>query len=541
VTLIPLAILAFYPSEFECWPDFAIPGLAAILIGLSLYGFLIAGAPKARFAKNEDSLLLVLLWLFAILIGSLPFFLSQFTFLNGWDPSVSLGMSFSESLFEATSAYSTTGLTVFPNGAFLSGLDSSAYICSHIFLFHRAFMQFVGGVGLVLIVASAISDRYNLKLYFAEGHNDRLIPNLGRSAKLIFGIYFGLVALGAGSLWLAGMTPFDAICHSASAISTGGFGTRSANIAYYQTSVFSGNGVMGGNSLAIEIILMALMLAGATNIVLHTFLLTGKIRKYCQDIEIRLAFFLIVFFTLLSTIGTLYLFGDGFSTGLDFWASLRYSVFNVVSSLTTTGFSNYADLHILNSAGFSQYSGIMPLGEAAVFVSIILMTIGGGAGSTGGGIKQYRVGLLLKQYRWSVTYKFSSSRTINPHPVTRLGETKEADGFVADEARNYVVLYLIFLALGSLATMFLPMISVEQGIYEFASALSDSGLSIVDFFAYKVASPVSYVVLLWILNLGMFFGRLEILPVYYGLNRLIVDPLDAIFRKRKKTPAVGEA
>lgn len=535
VTFVPLSLLAFYPREYECWLDYAIPGIVAILIGALLYGLLLGGRPKARFAKNEDSLLLILLWLSAILIGALPFYLSQFSILSYGNSSVSLGLNFTESIFESTSAYSTTGLTVFPNEAFLTGPDSSAYVCAHVYLFHRAFMQFVGGVGLVLIVASAISDRYNLKLYFAEGHNDRLMPNLGRSAKLIFGIYFGLVVVGAFSLWLAGMTPFDAICHSASAISTGGFGTRSANVAFYQTSAFAGNGVMGGNSLAIEVILMALMLAGATNIVLHTFLLTGKIRKYLQDIEVRLAFFIVVFFTILSTLSTLYLFDDGITTGLNFWASLRYSVFNVVSSLTTTGFSNYADFHALPSAGFSQYSGIVPLGEAAVFISIVLMTIGGGVGSTGGGIKQYRIGLMLKECRWSAQYKHSSSRTINPHPVTRLGETKEVDREAADESRNYVVLYLIFLTVGSLATMLLPLITCEQGLYQFASALSDSGLSIVDFFAYKAASLPGYLGLLWILTAGMFFGRLEILPAYFGMSRLVGDPLEKLLIKHKKS------
>lgn len=537
VTLFPLLMLFFYPDEWACWADFALPGLIALAIGSLSYWFLVGGAPKARFAKNEDSLLLALLWLMAVLIGAFPFFLTQFPSLNYGNGNLSLEMDFSESFFESVSSYTTTGLTVFPAKAYLIGLDSSPYPCAHVFLFYRAFVQLVGGVGLVLIVASAISDRYNLKLYFAEGHNDRLLPNLRRSAELIFGVYFALVAIGAVGLFLAGMTPFDAFCHAASAIATGGFGTRGSSIAFYQTSDFVGNGVFRGNSLAIEIILMLLMLAGAANIMLNTFLFKGKIKDFCKDIEIRLAFFLIVFFSLASAIGTMYLFNDGVIESLDFPTSLRYSVFNVISSMTTTGFSNYVDNNFLPSAAFSQFAGVAPLGEVAIFSGIILMVIGAGVGSSGGGIKQYRIALMLKEYGWSIKYKFSSPRTVNPHPVTRLGETKEAEPDVLDEARNYAVLYIVFLAAGSFAVMFLPKITCEQGIYVFASAMSDTGLSIIDFVAYKAFSPTSYAWLLWILDIGMFFGRLEIMPIFFGISRLVVDPLEEIRLRRKRSKA----
>jgi Trk-type K+ transport system membrane component len=126
---------------------------------------------------------------------------------------------------------------------------------------------------------------------------------------------------------------------------------------------------------------------------------------------------------------------------------------------------------------------------------------------------------------------------VNPHPVTRLGETKEAEPDVLDEARNYAVLYIVFLAAGSFAVMFLPKITCEQGIYVFASAMSDTGLSIIDFVAYKAFSPTSYAWLLWILDIGMFFGRLEIMPIFFGISRLVVDPLEEIRLRRKRSKA----
>jgi trk system potassium uptake protein TrkH len=517
VTAVPLAMLAFYPSEYKAVWDFAIPAAFGVLLGLVLFLSCIAGRPKGHFARHDDALLLVLLWISAVILGAVPFYLTKFPALNFGDADMNLDMSVSACFFESMSGYSATGLTVLPEKAYLSGVDSSLYSAAHVFLFHRAFMQFIGGIGLVLIVAGAISDRYNLKLYFAEGHNDKLMPNLGKSAKLIFGIYFGYIAVGALSLWLAGMTPFDAICHSTAALATGGFSTRYASIVYYQdSSVYPGNGIFPNNVIAIEIILMVLMLLGATNFVLHTFLLRGKWKQFIKDIEVRLSFWLLVIFTLMTTFSTLYLYDGG--KGIALGMSFRYSIFNVVSSMTTTGFVNYQSAPFL-------------LGEVALFSGILLMAVGGGLGSTSGGIKGYRFGLLLKDFYYSIRYRFSSSRMINPNPVYRLGELKEEDDESSMEAHNYTLLYLLFFLSGAMVLLFLPGVGVQEGTYEFMSALSGTGITVIDYFAYEKAYPSAYPWLLWILSTGMFFGRLEILPVHFAFVRVVVDPIKKLLSR----------
>ncbi|MCI1244420.1 MAG: hypothetical protein LKG11_00450 [Bacilli bacterium] len=512
VTLVPL-FMCFYPGESSCWLDFFLPGMSAFFFGLVLWLSLIAGHPKAHFGKNDDSLLLVLLWLFAFLIGGFPFFLSQFPALNGGE--VGYRMSFLESFFEAVSGYTATGLTVFTGF-----LDSAHSFCPHVFLFHRALMQFVGGIGLVLIVAGAISDRYNLKLYFAEGHSDKLLPNLGRSAKLIFGIYFGYIALGFLSLWLAGMDLFDALCHSIAAIATGGFSTRSVGYLYFQS--INGtcyNGVTPVNALAIEIITMVLMVLGATNFVLHTFLLRGRWKAFFKDIEVKIGLVGIVFFTLLTAGSSVYLYTNGSSSGLDFWTAVRYCSFGVISSMTTTGYSNFVSIHAM--------------GNVFLFSSILLMAIGGGVGSTAGGIKQFRVGLLLKDFVYGIRYRFSSRRAINPNPVFRLGKLKEEDPSTADEAHNYAILYLIVFLLGATALAFLPGMGLSDSLFEFMSALSGTGLDSIGLLSFKAASAFSYPWLLSLLCLAMLFGRLEILPIHFALERLSVDSVANVRRKRQ--------
>ena len=252
LTALPLALLAFYHDEVEGWSYFAYPALFDIGLGLFLYFFCICRKQRANFARNENNALLVLIWIAAVLSGAFPFFLAN---LAG-----NMEMSFSESFFESASAYSTTGLTCFKD--FVDGklvydgteavyhLSEGASFCPHLYCFHRAEMQFVGGVGLVLLLSMVLGNSAGMSLYVGEGHGDRLLPNLKRSAGRIFGIYFLYTALGAVSLFLAGMEPFDAATTSMAALSGGGFSPRSSNIAYYSLEGV-GNGFYGADPLAI--------------------------------------------------------------------------------------------------------------------------------------------------------------------------------------------------------------------------------------------------------------------------------------------------
>ena len=114
VTLFPLTILAFYPQEWECYLDFLVPGGGYIGLGFLLWLFTIAFYKNGKLGKNEDALLLVLLWISAFVIGAFPFWLTKFGVLNHQNPAINLNMSFTEAFFESTSGYSATGLTVLP-------------------------------------------------------------------------------------------------------------------------------------------------------------------------------------------------------------------------------------------------------------------------------------------------------------------------------------------------------------------------------------------------------------------------------------------
>ena len=151
---------------------------------------------------------------------------------------------------------------------------------SHLFLMHRSTILFFGGIGLVLVMLSVLSDTYGMRLYAAEGHNDRLLPNLLKSARIILTMYLCYILSGVALYCLFGMPLFDALIHSIGALSTGGFSSHAQSIGYY-------------DNIWIEMITIVLMLLGNINFLAHLFLIRGKLRNFFQYCEIRFSFLVI--------------------------------------------------------------------------------------------------------------------------------------------------------------------------------------------------------------------------------------------------------
>ncbi len=308
IMLLPLFMIVVFPGEWRAWASFVVPGGGAILIGSLLYFFCLFRTDKGKLGKHQDIILLVLLWVMALVVGAFPFFLNQY-FVPG-----ATSYTYLEGLFESTSGFTTTGLTIFQDYLDMAPAqaDTNAWLetnSPHIFIFYRSVCHFFGGVGLVLVASSAISDSQGMKLYSAEGHTDKLLPNLKKSARLILTIYAGYIVLGTLGLWLFGMDWFDALQHSVAALATGGLSSRSTslyyflnpeNIANYQTvygnlssgcafSSLSGfNGITPINTIGMEVVTLISMLLGATCFMLHVELFTLKWKQFFRDVEIHL-------------------------------------------------------------------------------------------------------------------------------------------------------------------------------------------------------------------------------------------------------------
>ena len=435
---------------------FTVPGVAAVFAGYVMY-LPIKGREALRLTGHQDALIVVLSWVLAIVFCAVPFMMT-----GNYD--------FTQAVFECTSGWSTTGLSV---------VDVTR--CPRIFLLYRSIMLFFGGVGLVLVMVSVLSDRHGMRLYSAEGHSDRLLPNLVKSARMIIAIYMGYILSGTLLYMFFGMDWFDGLNHSIAALSTGGFSTKAESIGYY-------------DSLGIELVTIVLMLLGCTNFLAHLFLIRGKLKTFFRYCEVRFMLMICGFFTPVMAVLLLYAglsgnVGQGFRDGL----------FQVVTALTTTGFQT-----VDSFAAFSS-----PL----LLVMTLLMLVGGGTGSTAGGIKQIRVWIALKSLYWSMRSRISRKRTVYSDSIQKL-DGKE---FLTARGRLDTLEFIgVYLSVFMLGTMVLCMCGFDIGdsMFEFASALGTVGLS-VGITSYD-ASPA----VLWTETAGMFVGRLEIYVVFVAAVQL---------------------
>ena len=428
---------------------------------------LLRGCKGAKLGKHQDSVMLVLIWVLAINICSIPFVMRS-------------DMTFTQAIFETTSGFSTIGLTVYTD-----------FDC-HLFVFYRSVLTLLGGVGLVLIISSAISDKYGLKLYVAEGHNDKPLPNLKKSAIVILGIYLGIILFGVIAYCIAGMSVFDAIIHSISAVATGGFSSKAGGLLE----------VPCNSLIAVEIISVILMILGATNFLTHFLILTGKGKQAIKDCELRLFLGLTIIFVPLFFITTLTDNTTSFTVG----QSLRYSSFTFFSAITTTGFANVAD--------------IRALGEATMFLIIFINIIGGGMGSTAGGVKQYRVAVAAKSFYWGTKARLNHSRMVYPHFIYRCGEEKEITTNDSIEAFGYIILYCLVMIIGAYFVTLFSKQPFNDCLFEFSNAISSTGLS-----NGLTALCRDNAAVLWTMIVAMFAGRLEILPIYFAIFRVCRDIL----------------
>ena len=515
--LAPLLMVAFYPSETGAVFPFLIVGGTNILIGSVLYFVFLFRRPRTRFERYEDAFLLALTWIHALVSGAFPFFLADL-FVPG-----ALGMNFTASFFEASSAYSTTGMT-----NFVDFVDVEGAFCPHVYCFHRSLMQFIGGCGLVLLLSTVLGGQNGTSLYVSEGHSDKLLPNLGRSAKLIFAIYLGYTTLGTIALFLAGMDWFDAINTSMCALSGGGMSPRAASISTYRA--FDGtyvlNGVTPCNSIAIEMIVMVLVVLSGVSFVLHTLLLRGKVLKFLRDDEIiymgvmgvfsiTVAFFSVCGYCALMN-GTPFFASAG--------SNLRDSAFYVVGSFTTSGFSN------------TSLERFRAMGRPLLFICTFLMVLGGGAGSAAGGIKMYRIVIMLKDLAHSIRHRFDPSHQMHPRLIYRYGKMQDLDEPMVREAHRYAILFIAIYGTLVLVSTCLPFYNGENGVeyaaFDVASAMSNTGLAMNDFSAYRAQYPEASYVLLWLLSIGEILGRLEVLPFVNSIRCGYEEVTYSIHRRR---------
>lgn len=345
-------------------------------------------------------------------------------------------------------------------------------------LFWRSLTEWVGGVGVVVLFLAALigAGRAARKMYVAEARVERIEPSIRATARTLWKIYALFTLLGVVGLYLAGTpTLFEAVNHSMTGIATGGFTVRNTSFAEYGYPV-----------LAISILIM---MAGAISFAVHRRVMAGQWRELFQNIEVRLMLVLIALATLL----------------LIWSVGLRDALFQSSSALTGTGFS---------TADISMW------GDPQKGLLTILMTIGGGYGSTSSAIKLIRTVIIVKAVHWMIKRSFLPQRAVVPMKIS--GRIYSDQGMM--ETAIYAFIYIIVLIGGSVVLMVVGPYSAMNSVFESASAQGNVGLSVgITSAAMPLAGKIS-------MTIQMLVGRLEIIPVI----AFIVYLISKVPRPRRK-------
>lgn len=428
-------------------------GSAIFLLGLLLYLF--TKNKSKEITKREGYIVVSIGWVVMSLFGALPFV------IHGSIPS------FTDAFFETMSGFTTTGASI------LNNIES----IPHGLLFWRSLTQWLGGMGFIVLSLAIlpILGIGGMQLFVAEvpgPTKDKIHPRVRETAKRLWAIYVILTLAEVLLLMVGGMNLFDAINHSFTTMATGGFSTKQSSIAFY-------------DSPFIQYVIIAFMFFAGMNFSLHYYLLRKNFKSVAKNEEFQFYTFLIVAFTIVITIG-LYT-----TNKFGFEETVRDSLFQVVSMITTTGFVT-ADYELWGVFYHTLF--------------FLMLFIGGSAGSTGGGIKAVRHLLLIKNSTLELR------RLVHPRAVIPV---RYNDVTVSKDIIFNVMAFLLFyLAIFITGTITMTLIGLDflTAMGSVATSLGNVGPAIE---GVGPSDNFSHIPALgkWVLSFLMLLGRLELFTI----------------------------
>ena len=449
--LAPYFLQIFYKEESH---SFISASFVTIFIGIL---FILANLEKEfKLNLKQTFLFTSLAWVLVAAFGSLPFLLSTQDF------------SFSEAFFESMSGITTTGATI------ISDLDNSPKSI----LLWRAIMQWLGGIGIVVMAITILPllKVGGMQLFKMEGSDstEKILPRAIEVAAIIISTYVILTFTCGFFYWVFGMTVFDSVSHAMTTIATGGFSTHNDSIGFFKSS-------------NIEMVASIFIILGSIPFISYLKFTQGNKKIFFQDVQIRGLIYLLIISIIIMF---LYLLLINYESSLI--DKIRISSFNVISILSGTGY-------VTDDFGL--------WGKFSLIFFLILMFIGGCAGSTACGIKIFRLQMLL------IFLKNQIKKLISPNSViiTKYNNQKISDNFI-----NSVIIFIFtFLFIFMIIAMLLSISGLDfiTSISGAASSISNVGPGLGDLIGpngnYKDIPDISK----WILSAGMLLGRLELFAV----------------------------
>lgn len=418
--------------------------------------FAIALKPKNRAIYAKDGFAIVAFgWVMISLFGALPFYFS------GAIPS------FIDCIFETVSGFTTTGSSI------LKEVES----LPKAILFWRSFTHWIGGMGVLVLTLALfpITGTGAYQVMVAESPGPipgKLVPKVANTAKILYTIYIAFTLLEIVLLVMAGLPLFDACIHTFGSVGTGGFSSRNASIGSY-------------NNVLVEAIITIFTFMCGVNFSLYYQAIKGDFKAIFKDEEFRFYLGIVLVAILFITVD---LYGEAFRS---IGESIRYSTFQVVTIITTTGYS---------TADFDKW----PLFSKMIL--FVLMFIGGCAGSTAGGIKNIRILTLIKSMKTEIL------QIIHPRGVysVRIGEKNIEEKYLS-EIKSFFFMYM-FVYVVAVLIVSLDGFDMATTLSSVAATLSNigPGFAIVGPMGnFSQMSALSKLVL----SLTMLIGRLEIYPL----------------------------
>lgn len=431
--------------------------LISFLITFAVGGtavFVTRNADK-QFGRREGYIIVSSVWIVFSIFGSLPFILS------GGIPN------FTDAFFETMSGFTTTGASILND---IEGL-------SHGLLFWRSLTQWMGGMGIIVLSLAILPflGVGGVQLFSAEVPGltpDKLHPRVKETAQRLWMIYVGFTFVETILLWFGGMNLFDAINHSFTTMATGGYSTKQASIAHF-------------DSPFIHYVIVVFMFIAGMNFTLSYFALKFDFRRVLKNEELRVYASIIILFTAIISL-RLFLVGNA-----SFEQAFRDGLFQVVSIVTTTGFA---------TVDYLLWPSFL---TALVFV---LMFVGGSSGSTGGGVKVIRVVLLIKNCY------FELKRLIHPRAVIPMRlNGKAVPQQLVNNVLAFIVFYLLIFLTGTVVMAALGL-DMESSMGAVATALGNVGPGLGSVGPSENFSMIPSIGK-WLLSFYMLLGRLELFTV----------------------------
>ena len=450
--ILPLLVGLYYQDQS------IIPFLKSIgttvVCGLGLH-FIFKSEKAEVISQREGMAIVAIGWTAVGLFGALPFY-----FGNGFD-------SFVDAVFESVSGFTTTGASILTNIETVSkGL-----------LFWRSFIQWLGGMGIIVLSVAILPflGVGGMQLYKAEVPSpvpDKLKPRIRDTARILWKVYALISVLETILLMFGGMGLYDALCHTFTTMPTGGFSTKTASIAHF-------------NSVYFDCVFIFFMLLAGINFSLHYQFFRGKPLVFWQDSECR---FFVSTVLLLTVVVSLDVYLSVYET---IGTAFRYGAFQVVSLISTTGYA---------TADYEKWPAM------SQFILLLCMFFGASAGSTGGGMKCLRIMLCFK-YCYRELFSL-----IHPHAVTQI---KIGGKAVPDDVMRSVVGFLaLYMGLFALSAVILAGMGVDFRT-SFAAIAASIGNIGPGFGLVGPAGNYAQIPFLgkWLLTWCMLLGRLEIFTV----------------------------